>query len=171
MSIVIQCYTYLTDISDLLGFLYPAIFISIISGGIAPFMTYVIGQVFDSFASFPSVPSAQDKQDLLHGVGIAALELVAVAVGCMVLSSIGSALWIGTGEKNVMRLRLKVFESIVERDMKWFGTKMRHYFHLRRRLKFSIPILSSSQFQHYQRQIPVSFYRHPFHNKSRTICC
>src|SRR5262245_33446373 len=51
--------------------LLPAMASSIIAGGIAPFMTYVIGQAFDSFAKYPLTPNPpqSDKDALLHGVG------------------------------------------------------------------------------------------------------
>ncbi|EKM73356.1 hypothetical protein AGABI1DRAFT_134972, partial [Agaricus bisporus var. burnettii JB137-S8] len=43
--------------------LLPAILTSIIAGGVAPFMTYVIGQSFDAFAHFSSLQTItqQDK--------------------------------------------------------------------------------------------------------------
>ncbi|KAG8704285.1 hypothetical protein FRC08_002326, partial [Ceratobasidium sp. 394] len=39
---------------DVFTLLLPAIFVSVVSGGVAPFMTRVIGQAFDAFAAFPS---------------------------------------------------------------------------------------------------------------------
>ena len=40
----------------LLILLLPAIFASIIAGGAAPFMTFVVRQAFDAFAHFPITP-------------------------------------------------------------------------------------------------------------------
>jgi ATP-binding cassette, subfamily B (MDR/TAP), member 1 len=103
----------------------PAIFFSVISGGIAPFMTVVIGHSFDAFASFPLVdPSRADRNRLLHGVGMAALQLVGLAGGALALSSITSSLWIWTGEKNVMALRTRIYAAVTNKDMEWFDTKM-----------------------------------------------
>jgi len=66
------------------------------------FMTHVIGQVFDAFARFPlSNATSQDKSALRHDVGIAAIELVALAAGAIAHGSVSSALWIATGERNV----------------------------------------------------------------------
>ena len=88
-------------------------------------MTVVVGNVFNSFADFPtSGASDAQKHALLHGVGISALELLALAVGAIALSSVTSALWISTGERNVMRLRSKVYKAVSTRDMEWFDTKM-----------------------------------------------
>lgn len=104
----------------------PAILSSVISGGIAPFMTYVIGQSFDAFAQFPLTPNPPQaaKDQLLRDVGRAALELVGLAAGALALSSITSSLWIWTGEHNVMALRKRVYEAVTQKEMLWFDTKM-----------------------------------------------
>ncbi|KAF8963802.1 P-loop containing nucleoside triphosphate hydrolase protein [Flammula alnicola] len=106
--------------------LLPAIFSSIIAGGVAPFMTYVVGQAFDAFAHFPLSPNPprQGKDDLLRGVGVAALELIGLAVGSLALSSITSCLWIWTGETNVMALRKVIYAAVAQKDMAWFDTHM-----------------------------------------------
>lgn len=111
---------------DTLVLLLPAIITSILAGGIAPFMTQVIGQAFDAFARFPLTPSPplQAKQDLLHGVGFASLELIALAAGHLALSSLMSSLWIWTGERNVMRLRKRVYDSVTTRSMTWYDLKL-----------------------------------------------
>jgi ATP-binding cassette subfamily B (MDR/TAP) protein 1 len=110
---------------DFVLILVPAIATSMIAGGIAPFMTVVIGQAFDAFAKFPlSDPTDAERSTLRSEVGIAAVQLVALAVGAFALSSITSALWISAGERNVMRLRTKVYDAVTSRDMDWFDTKM-----------------------------------------------
>jgi ATP-binding cassette subfamily B (MDR/TAP) protein 1 len=104
----------------------PAFISSLIAGGVAPFMTYVIGKSFDAFAQFPLTPNPPQsaKTALLHGVGIAALQLVGLAFGALALSSITSCLWIWTGEYNAMALRKKVYAAVTDKDMVWFDTKM-----------------------------------------------
>jgi ATP-binding cassette subfamily B (MDR/TAP) protein 1 len=106
--------------------LLPAVLTSIVAGGIAPFMTYVIGQAFDAFAKFPLTPNPPQsaKDTLLRAVGIAALELLALGVGSMLLSSLTSSLWIWTGERNTMALRKLVYNAVTKKDMVWFDTKM-----------------------------------------------
>ncbi|KAJ3772085.1 P-loop containing nucleoside triphosphate hydrolase protein [Lentinula raphanica] len=105
--------------------LLPAIISSVIAGGIAPFMTIVIGQNFNAFAQFPQTPNPSEtaKHQLLHDVGIAALELLGLAVGSFVLSAITSSLWIWTGEHNVREVRRRVFGSVISQEMKWFDMK------------------------------------------------
>lgn len=111
---------------DLLSYLLPAVLFSIIAGGVAPFMTFVVGQVFDSFSQFPltSNPPQEAKTALLHGVGISALELVGLSVAALALSSITSCLWIWTGERNTMKLRKRIYESVSGREMTWFDLRM-----------------------------------------------
>ncbi|OBZ76058.1 Multidrug resistance protein 2 [Grifola frondosa] len=89
---------------DLFVLVLPAILTSMLAGGVAPFMTFVVGQSFDAFAAFPvsSSPSEDAKRQLLRGVGLSAMELVALAVGALALSSITSSLWIWTGERNLV---------------------------------------------------------------------
>ncbi|CAE6384177.1 unnamed protein product [Rhizoctonia solani] len=118
---------------DALTLLLPAIFVSMISGGIAPFMTRVIGQAFDAFARFPS-PAAQEslspddlaaaKSRLLREVGLTAIQLLALAGGSLLLGSAMSSLWIWVAEKNVMRLRRGVYEAVTTRRMEWFDAQM-----------------------------------------------
>lgn len=104
----------------------PAILTSVLAGGVAPFMTFVVGQSFNSFANFPTSPnpSQSAKSSLLHGVGLAALELVGLAAGALALSSITSSLWIWTGERNLRAVRKKVYAAVTQKDMVWFDTKM-----------------------------------------------
>ncbi|KAJ6524462.1 hypothetical protein DFH09DRAFT_1329514, partial [Mycena vulgaris] len=97
--------------------LLPAIISSIFAGGVAPFMTIVIGHAFDAFSKFTTLGS---KDLLLHRVGIAALQLIALAIGSFTLSSLTSYLWILTGEYNVLALRKRVYASVAAKDMAWF---------------------------------------------------
>ncbi|KAH8833741.1 P-loop containing nucleoside triphosphate hydrolase protein [Flagelloscypha sp. PMI_526] len=106
-------------------FLVPAVLASLIAGGLAPFMTLLIGQVFNTFAQFPqSNPSPEDKRALLRGIGITCLELVGLGVGSFLLSSITSSLWIWTGEHNLRGLREHIYLAVSQKDMEWFDTRM-----------------------------------------------
>ncbi|KXN87644.1 Alpha-factor-transporting ATPase [Leucoagaricus sp. SymC.cos] len=106
--------------------LFPAIFSSVVAGGVAPFMTYVVGQAFDAFAKFPlgSDPPQVAKDTLLQGVGMAALELLGLAVGSLALGSVTSSLWIWTGERNAMAVRKAVYRSVSQKDMVWFDVHL-----------------------------------------------
>ncbi|KAH9974422.1 P-loop containing nucleoside triphosphate hydrolase protein [Lactifluus volemus] len=111
---------------DLFLILLPSMILSMIAGGVAPFMTVIIGQVFQTFSTFSSIqsPSPGDRAQLKHDVAIFALELVALAVGALSLSTLTSFLWIMTGERNSMVIRKRVYASVSTRDMSWFDTKM-----------------------------------------------
>ena len=89
-------------------------------------MTYVVGQSFNTFAAFPLTPNPSQaaKDTLLHGVGLAALELVALGFGALVMSSLTSCLWISTGECNVIELRRKVYHAVVHNQIEWFDRQM-----------------------------------------------
>ncbi len=89
-------------------------------------MTYVIGQAFDAFARFPRTtnPPQAAKDDLLHSVGLAAIELLALALGSLALGTITSSLWIWTGERNAVALRRTLYRSMSKKDMVWFDTHL-----------------------------------------------
>jgi ATP-binding cassette subfamily B (MDR/TAP) protein 1 len=109
---------------SVLCLLLPALFTSIVAGGVAPFMTYVIGQSFDAFARFSSLQTVTqpDRGSLLHDVGLAALELLVLGVGALALASTTSSLWIWTGERNAVALRRALYRSLGKKDMSWFDT-------------------------------------------------
>jgi ATP-binding cassette subfamily B (MDR/TAP) protein 1 len=107
--------------------LIPAIISSVFAGGIAPFMTIVIGHAFDAFSKFSAPPTSSGgdpKELLLRRVGTAALQLIGLAIGSFMLSSLTSYLWILTGEHNILELRKRVYASIAARDMMWFDTRV-----------------------------------------------
>lgn len=110
--------------SSVFCLLLPALLTSIVAGGVAPFMTYVIGRSFDAFAHFSSLQTVaqRDRDGLLHDVGIAALELLALGVGALALASITSSLWIWTGERNAVAVRRTLYRSLEKKDMFWFDT-------------------------------------------------
>lgn len=97
-----------------------------IAGGIAPFMTFVIGQAFDAFAGFSTsqLPIEEARELLMHNIGIAALELVGLAAGSFALGSLNSALWIWTGEVNARAVRIRVYEAVAAKEMAWFDRRM-----------------------------------------------
>ncbi|KAJ7757497.1 P-loop containing nucleoside triphosphate hydrolase protein [Mycena metata] len=106
-----------------LSLFVPAIFSSVLAGGIAPFMTIVIGHAFDAFSTF-STAATPSKELLVHRVGFAALQLIGLAIGSFTLSSLTSYLWILTGEHNVLQLRKRVYASIASKDMMWFDSRV-----------------------------------------------
>lgn len=102
--------------------LVPAVLVSILSGFLAPLMTLLLGRAFANFSSFSSSPTA--SHDLIKQIGIVSLELVGLAAGSMVLSSVGSALWIWVGEVNAQAVRNYVYEGVAGKDVGWFDMKV-----------------------------------------------
>jgi len=88
-------------------------------------MTQVIAQAFDAFARFPLTPNPpqQAKDTLLRNMAICTIELVALAVGTLVHSSIMATLWMWVGERNILRLRKRVYDAVTSKDMEWFDLK------------------------------------------------
>ncbi|KAF9472081.1 P-loop containing nucleoside triphosphate hydrolase protein [Pholiota conissans] len=103
-------------------FLISAIIVSVVAGGVAPFMTFVVGEAFDAFSLFSLTPNPpQSAKDLLlRDVGIAALELIGLALGSFALSSFTSCLWIWVGEINTMNLRQTVYHAVSQKKLSWF---------------------------------------------------
>ncbi|KAF7295018.1 p-loop containing nucleoside triphosphate hydrolase protein [Mycena indigotica] len=99
--------------------LVPAIISSVVAGGIAPLMTIAIGHSFDAFSDFSTT---HNGPKLMQRITAAALQLVGLAIGSFLLSSLTSFLWITTGENNVLALRKRVYASIAARDISWFDT-------------------------------------------------
>jgi ATP-binding cassette, subfamily B (MDR/TAP), member 1 len=111
---------------DLFLILLPAFILSMLAGGVAPFMTLVIGSVFETFSKFSRIqsPTSGDRASFKREITISVIELVALAAGALVLSSLTSFLWILTGERNSLMIRQKVYASVSSRDMAWFDSKM-----------------------------------------------
>ncbi|KAH7106808.1 P-loop containing nucleoside triphosphate hydrolase protein [Auriculariales sp. MPI-PUGE-AT-0066] len=117
-------YSFLSG-RDVLLCILPAIAFSIAAGGVAPFMTVILGQAFNVFATYPrEAQTSDDKHTLLKGVGAASLNLLALAIGSFALTTGMSAIWISAGERNVMRLRKRVYEAVSSREMQWFDAKL-----------------------------------------------
>jgi ATP-binding cassette subfamily B (MDR/TAP) protein 1 len=85
-------------------------------------MAIFVGQAFDTFARFPLTPNPppEARADLLHGIGLVALYLGAIAAGVFFLSGALSAFWTWFGERTVMRLRRLVYTAVASREMEWF---------------------------------------------------
>lgn len=109
---------------DLFFLVLPAVLSAMASGAVAPFMTLVIGKVFNAFASFPLSNATQsDRDKLRHDVGITAIALIGLAVGALALSSLTSSLWIWTGERNLLAVRKRVYSAVTRKEMVWYDTQ------------------------------------------------
>jgi ATP-binding cassette subfamily B (MDR/TAP) protein 1 len=112
-------FSYCSRRDALLG-VCPAVLVSLAAGGIAPFMTHVIGQAFQALATFTTADDPHARQQLTHTMGIVALELVGLALGTLAFSSLMSSIWLWLGERIVRRLRHEVFMAVTTREIEWF---------------------------------------------------
>jgi len=112
-------FSYCTRRDALLG-VFPAVIVSLAAGGIAPFMTHVIGQAFQAMAAFTTADDLHARQQLNHTMGIVALQFIGLAFGTLAFSSLMSSMWLWVGERIVMRLRHEVFVAVTSRDIEWF---------------------------------------------------
>jgi hypothetical protein len=112
------------SLSQKLKFLIPGILLSGIAGGVVPFMTIVVGQVFNALAVFTTSDHTDaTRKKLLHDVGIAAAELVGLGVGTLLLTFLISSIWIRVGEYNVAAIRRLFYQCISGKEMAWFDMK------------------------------------------------
>ncbi|PVG03933.1 P-loop containing nucleoside triphosphate hydrolase protein [Serendipita vermifera] len=107
---------------DMFFLVLPAVLAALAAASIPPFMTIVVGDAFDVFSAYQSTPNPtqHDKDLLLKGLGLAAIEFCAMGGGALFLSGVMSALWIWVGEKNIMYIRRAVYDSVTGREMEWF---------------------------------------------------
>jgi ATP-binding cassette subfamily B (MDR/TAP) protein 1 len=116
---ILLIFSYCTKADVVLG-LCPAILISLAAGGVAPLMTLVVGQAFDAMAVFTTSADLAAREQLMHSIKLVSLELVALAVGTLVLDFAMAFIWLWLGERIIMRIRHKVFAAVSSRDIEWF---------------------------------------------------
>jgi ATP-binding cassette subfamily B (MDR/TAP) protein 1 len=105
----------------------PAFACSATAALIQPFMSKVIGEVFDVFVLFPvdaSMATQAQKDALSAGVKVNTIKLVGAGAAALVLNYAKGALWSRHGEILVDRLRKAVFEGIQNKGMSWFDLGM-----------------------------------------------
>lgn len=112
-------FSYCTRRDILLG-LVPGIAVSLVAGGVAPFMTHVLAQAFDAMATFTNSTDHAAREHLMSSIRIVSLELLALAFGALALNGLMATIWLWLGERAVMRLRSKVFAAVSAREIEWF---------------------------------------------------
>ena len=105
----------------------PAFACSATAALIQPFMSKVIGEVFDVFVLFPvdaSMATQAQKDALSAGVRINTIKLVGAGAAALILNYAKGALWSRHGEILLDRLRKAVFDGIQNKGMSWFDLGM-----------------------------------------------
>jgi ATP-binding cassette subfamily B (MDR/TAP) protein 1 len=57
-------------------------------------------------------------------VGIVSIELLGLALGTIVISSLLSAFWVKVGEENIDSVREYAFKNIMGKNLEWFDIKV-----------------------------------------------
>lgn len=110
-----------------LALAFPAIFVSLAAGGMAPYMSQVVGDSFNAFAFFPldiRTATQDQKDDLRQKTKISALSLMAMGIGFIILHTLMCGLWVWIGERNVRAIRREVYSKVGARAIEWFDLGM-----------------------------------------------
>lgn len=107
-----------------------AVLLAVISGGLPPLMSRILGDVFDAYTAYnptalPSraIPQA-NKDELLRKILKGVWQLSILSIATMALSTAMISAWIVIGEKVATSLRSRVYISISQRKMQWFDLGM-----------------------------------------------
>ena len=106
---------------------FPAFVFSAACGAVPPFMSIVIGDVFDILVKFPVVANMateEQKSALRDGVMTNTLKFIAAGAVALTLNYAKAALWQLHGETLVDRLRRAVFEGVQNKQMAWYDLGM-----------------------------------------------
>ena len=117
----------LSQPSDYVFRLLPAILVSIAASLIQPYMSIVIGNTFAVFTAYPVDPqtaTSADRSALVSGIRHTTIQLVVAGGIAAVLNYAKAALWILHGEGLVDRLREAIYEGTQRKGMDWFDTGM-----------------------------------------------
>lgn len=113
--------------SDILYNLIPGFVLALISAGIPPIMTLLIGYAFAAFTEYPLDPSLatpEQKHKLISDVSRFCLYLTLSGLGIWVLEALMGVFWARFGELAAHRVRRQVYDSVMAKDMGWFDAGM-----------------------------------------------
>ena len=95
-----------------------AIALSIASGLIIPTFAILLGKLFDAFTEFGANRST--GTELVHMVSMYGVGLVVLGGASGLLNSVFFASWLFSGELLAKVARERIFESLLEKDIRWF---------------------------------------------------
>lgn len=105
----------------------PATICSCTAALIQPFMSKVIGEVFDVFVRFPidaGVATAEDRAQLSSGVTTNTIKLCVAGAAALALNYAKGAFWQRHGEAVVDRLRTAMYTGVQNKPMAWYDLGM-----------------------------------------------
>lgn len=113
--------------SDNLFYLFPAVAYSLAASAVQPYVTFVVGSAFTALATYPrdaSKATPEQRAAFMHAVGSTSIKFAVVATIGIVLEYFKTVLWIRFSEKTTATLRLRIFDGVEEKPMKWFDLGM-----------------------------------------------
>ncbi|WVN89031.1 uncharacterized protein L203_104247 [Cryptococcus depauperatus CBS 7841] len=116
-----------TQSRDFFCTLLPAIIFSVLSALIQPYMSIVIGDAFAIFAAYPmlaSLATQADRAAFKEGVGKTSTKLVVAGILACVFNYFKGVMWTRYGEFVADKLRMRFYNSVQAKSMKWFDMGM-----------------------------------------------
>ncbi|CAJ0841357.1 7117_t:CDS:2, partial [Entrophospora sp. SA101] len=94
------------------------IFFSITNGLVIPFMTYLLGDLFNVFTEIEQGSIGEDE--FKQRVNILVLNFVELGIGAFGITAINTFLWMWTAERQARRMKLEYFNSLLEMPISYF---------------------------------------------------
>lgn len=98
-----------------------AIVLSIISGLVVPFQAFFLGKLFLALTSFGA--GVIDGEDLIEEISKYSIYLCSLGAGSWVVSTLYFASWLLFGELQGRNARLRLFQSLLDKDMAWYDMR------------------------------------------------
>ncbi|WVR05015.1 hypothetical protein IAU60_002027 [Kwoniella sp. DSM 27419] len=107
--------------------LLPAFAVAIGCAVIPPYMSQVIGDAFAIFAAYPfntNLATDQARAALKQGVSETSVKLGVAGILAVLANYLKGLFWVWYGESVTGRLRIKVYNGVQVKSMKWFDLGM-----------------------------------------------
>lgn len=118
---------YFSQTRDWVLCFLPAFICSCTAALVQPYMSKVIGEVFDVFVGFPTdaaLATPEDRARLSSGVAQNTIKLCVAGAAALALNYAKGAFWQRHGEAVVDRLRKAVYAGVQNKSMAWYDLGM-----------------------------------------------
>ncbi|CAO1638675.1 unnamed protein product [Sympodiomycopsis kandeliae] len=96
--------------------------LAIVSGGLPPLMTKILGNAFDAYTQYDGTQGGKDR--LMDSMVQVVWHLCLLALGTMILSTSMITVWVVVGEMVAFEWRKNLYVSISQKKMDWFDLGM-----------------------------------------------
>lgn len=101
--------------------LFPAILLATIAGAIRPVLAILLGYIFDELLGFGTGDST--PSDLLQNVSTWTVAIAGAGVATLLTNGAFFSLWLVFGEMQARSVRDIAFDSMLEKEMKWYDLR------------------------------------------------